>query len=255
VSIQLSGSSNGARPKVLAQISDDKKEIIKGRQKLKKGFSHYIIKFASSNDNKEIGAIEYTYSLMAKNAGITISDTHLLKGKKGRYFAIKRFDRIGDKKVHMHSVAGLIHSDFRFPTLDYDDLLRLALHLTKSMAEVDKMFRLACFNLFAHNRDDHAKNFSFLMDEKGAWRVSPAYDITFSFGPGGEHSTMYLNEGKNPTKEHLKNLAKKYGIKKYDKIIDEVISGVVKFKSIANDVGVSKNTIFRINKIIMNNIK
>ena len=127
--------------------------------------------------------------------------TALLEGKKGRYFAIKRFDRIGDKRVHMHSVAGLIHTDFRYPTLDYGDLLKLTMHLTKSMQEVKKVFRLACFNLFSHNRDDHAKNFSFLMDEKGVWGFSPAYDITFSSGPGGEHSTMYLGEGRNPTQD------------------------------------------------------
>ncbi len=101
--LALCGSSGGARPKVLVQISNDKKEIIHGKQKLKKGFSHYIIKFAYSSDSKEIGAIEYAYSLMAKSAGIEMRDTHLFEGKRGRYFAIKRFDRIGDKRVHMHS--------------------------------------------------------------------------------------------------------------------------------------------------------
>jgi len=238
--LALGGSSAGARPKVLVQISDDLKQIIHGRNALQQGFDHWMVKFASSTDTQEIGAIEYAYSLMAKEAGIAMPRTALLEGKQGRYFAVKRFDRVGDRRIHMHSIAGLTHSDFRYPTLDYDDLLRLTLHLTKNMQEVAKMFRLAVFNLFAHNRDDHAKNFSFLMDEKGTWRLAPAYDITFSYGPGGEHSTTYLNEGKNPTAEHLIALAKKHGIKQGTVIIAEVHEAVNKWETFAKEVGVSK---------------
>ena len=143
----------------------------------------------------------------------------------------------------MHSVAGLTHSDFRYPTLDYDDLLRLTLHLTKNIQEVEKLFRLACFNLFAHNRDDHAKNFSYLMDESGRWRLSPAYDITFSYGPGGEHSTMYLAEGRHPTVKHLLALAKKHSIKHGANIIEEVKEAVNKWEGFAKEAGVSKKGI------------
>ncbi len=239
--LALGGSSGGARPKVLVQLSHDHKQIVHGKQKLKEGFSHYMVKFASSLDSREIGAIEYAYSLMVKEAGLEMPCTVLLEGKKGRYFAIERFDRIDDTKVHMHSVAGLTHSDFRFPTLDYDDLLRLTLHLTKSMVEVENMFRLACFNLFAHNRDDHAKNFSFLMDELGEWRLSPMYDITFSYGPGGEHSTMYLGEGKNPSKEHLRKLGKKHSIKDVEDILSEVESSVQRWNEFSTLAGVSEN--------------
>jgi len=240
--LTLNGSSAGARPKVLVQISDDKKQIIHGRQELREGFSHWMVKFASSMDSPEIGAIEYAYSLMAKEAGLDMPQTALLEGKKGRYFAIKRFDRVGDKRVHMHSVAGITHSDFRFPTLDYNDLLALTLHLTKNVQEVEKVFRLACFNLFTHNRDDHAKNFSFVMDEKGVWSFSPVYDITFSHGIEGGHSTLYLGEGKNPTHEHLLELAKKHGIKKGNVIIDEVQEAVSLWSSFAKEAKVSKKS-------------
>jgi len=240
--LTLNGSSAGARPKVLVQISDDKKQIIYGRQVLQEGFSHWMVKFASSMDSPEIGAIEYAYSLMAREAGLDMPQTALLEGKKGRYFAIKRFDRVGDRRVHMHSVAGLTHSDFRFPTLDYDDLLKLTLHLTKNVQEVEKVFRLACFNLFTHNRDDHAKNFSFVMNEKGVWSFSPVYDVTFSHGIEGGHSTLYLGEGKNPTTEHLLELAKKHGIKKGKVIIDEVREAVSDWASFAKDAKVSKKS-------------
>ena len=241
--LTLGGSSAGARPKVLVQLNDDLSHVIHGHKPLQEGFSHWMVKFASGTDTQEIGAIEYAYSLMAKAAGIEMPQTALLEGKRGRYFAVKRFDREGDRRIHMHSVAGLTHSDFRYPTLDYDDLLRLTLHLTKNIQEVEKLFRLACFNLFAHNRDDHAKNFSYLMDEAGRWRLSPAYDITFSYGPGGEHSTMYLAEGRHPTAKHLLALAKKHSIKHGADIIEEVKEAVNKWEGFAKEAGVSKKGI------------
>jgi len=248
--LSLNGSSAGARPKVLVQISDDQQQIIHGRQELQERFSHWMVKFASSTDSREIGAIEYAYSLMAQEAGLQMPRTALIEGRRGHYFACERFDRVGEKRVHMHSVAGLTHSDFRFPTLDYDDLLALTLHLTKNMQEVEKVFRLACFNLFTHNRDDHAKNFSYVMDEKGLWSFSPIYDVTFSSGPGGEHSTMYMGEGKHPTTEHLLKLAQKHGLKKGEKIIEEVRETVSQWHKFAKSAGVSQKTAQMISKVI-----
>ena len=222
----LGGSSAGARPKVMVQI-DQNNNIISGTQILQPGYDHYIVKFASHLDPQDIGKMEYLYSLMAKKSKIKMPNTKLLQNK---YFAIQRFDRIEDARVHIHSVAGLTHSDFRYPTLDYDDLLSLTLHLTKNVEEQIKMFRLAVFNLFAHNRDDHAKNFSFLLDENNNWKLAPAYDLTFSQGPGGEHSTTYLGEGKNPTQEHLIKLANKHNIKNANNVILEVKSAIDAFK-------------------------
>jgi serine/threonine-protein kinase HipA len=176
--------------------------------------------------------------------------TALIEGKRGRYFACERFHRIGEKRVQMHSVPGLTHSDFRFPPLDYDDLLALTLHLTKNMQEVEKVFRLACFNLFTHNRDDHAKNFSYVMDEKGVWYFSPIYDVTFSSGPGGEHSTMYMGEGKRPTREQLLKLAQKHGLKKGRKIVEEVKEAVSQWHKFSKTAGVTKKTAQMIAKAI-----
>lgn len=241
--LSIGGSSAGARPKAMIQINS-KDEIIHGSQKLYEGYEHYIVKFPSVSDESEIGKLEYIYSLMAKDANINIPDTKLLKGETNSYFAIKRFDRIKDSRVHIHSVAALVHSDFRLPCLDYDDLLTLTLHLTKDVNEQLSMFRLAVFNLFTHNRDDHAKNFSFLLDGVN-WHLSPAYDLTFSFGPGGEHSTTYLGEGKNPTRIHLKKLADKHSIKDGKKIINEIEEVVSKFEYYAKKVGLSKKSIDR----------
>ncbi len=235
--LAIGGSSAGARPKAMIQINS-KSEIIHGSQKLQDGFEHYLVKFPSSIDIQDIGKLEYVYSLMAKDANVYMPQTRLLHGKENSYFSISRFDRVGDKRVHIHSVAGMVHSDFRLPSLDYDDLLTLTLHVTKDKEEQIKMFRLAVFNLFSHNRDDHAKNFSFLLDKNSNWRLSPAYDLTFSFGPGGEHSTTYLGEGKNPNTEHLKKLAIKHDIKNYKFIIDEIKMVISNFKNYTKAVGI-----------------
>ncbi len=237
----LSGSSAGARPKVMVGISYDKKRLIHGQQQLPDGYTHWMVKFAASADAKDIGAIEYAYSLMARAAGLTMMPTYLFPAKKGAgYFGVERFDRQGKKRQHMHSVSGLIHADHRFPSLDYEQIMRIALELTRNTQELEKILRLAAFNVFAHNRDDHAKNFSFLMNEKGNWSVAPAYDLTFSGGPGGEHSTTIMGEGKNPTKEHLRKLADKFSIptRRANQIIDEVKEAIQKWPSFAEEAGV-----------------
>lgn len=246
--LAIQGSSAGARPKIMVQI-DDKNNILQGNQDLKDDFEHYIIKFPNSNDSLDIGKIEYIYSLMAKKANIEIPQTKLLKGEKNSYFAIKRFDRQRDKRVHIHSVAGLVHSDFRVPTLDYDDLLTLCFNLTKDINEVIKLYKIAVFNLFTHNKDDHAKNFSFMLDINNSWKLTPAYDLTFSYGVGTEHSTTYLNEGKNPTIKHLEKLAQKHGIKDYKNIIDEIKSAILEFPNLAIEFELPKNEMKNLIKV------
>lgn len=239
----LSGSSAGARPKVMLGVSANKKKLIHGQQELPKGYAHWMVKFASSSDAKDIGAIEYAYSLMARAAGLEMMPTHLFPAKKGAgYFGVERFDRSGDKRLHMHTVSGLLHADHRLPSLDYEQIIRATLALTRNVQEVEKILRLAAFNIFAHNRDDHAKNFSFLMDDKGSWNVSPAYDLTFSGGPGGEHSTTVMGEGKRPGKEHLLMLATKIGIAKplANSIIDEVKDATQHWPIHAEEAGVTK---------------
>src|ERR1700685_930504 len=147
---------------------------------------------------------------MARDAGIDMPETHLFRTKKRGYFGVKRFDRRGDQRLPMHSLSGLIHADHRTPALDSNLILRVVLVLTKNILEVEKAYALACFNVLAHNRDDHAKNFSFLLAENNEWVFAPAYDLTFSYGPNGEQSTMVMGEGKNPGAEHLRVLGQKH---------------------------------------------
>jgi len=251
--LALNGSSCGARPKALIGINKEKTLIINGAKDLKDNFEHWLVKFTNSFDGKDAGAIEYVYSQIARLAGVEIMDTHLFSSKKGAgYFATKRFDRIDNKRLHLHTACGLLHSDFRVPTLDYEDLIKLTSVLIKDAREVKKMFRLAVFNVLSNNRDDHSKNFSFLMDKQGQWKMSPAYDLTFSHGPKGEHSTMLMGEGKNPTIEHLILLSKVADINEVEakNIIDQTRDVLSKWKNLAENAGVSKAKISEIGKII-----
>lgn len=249
--LSLGGSPQGARPKVTVGVSHDKKRIIHGIENIPEDYDHWIVKFTTSTDPDDNGTIEYAYSLMAKAAGINMPETYLFPAEKGAgYFGVKRFDRDGNRRRHIHTVGGLLHADHRLPALDYESILKATLALTKSMTEVEAVFRMAAFNVFSHNRDDHSKNFSFLMDDDGTWHTAPAYDLVFSSGPGGEHSTTVMGEGKNPTRHHLQQLGKKLDIKKADEIIDHVADAVADWKKFAAAAGVSMKSI----KLIENNI-
>ncbi|MBN4082343.1 type II toxin-antitoxin system HipA family toxin [Mariprofundus ferrooxydans] len=254
--LSLNGSSAGARPKVLIGIDQAREHIVHGVNALSAGYTPWLVKFANSQDGLDAGAIEYVYALMAVEAGIHMPDVHLFPAQKGSgYFAIKRFDREGNKRYHMHTACGLLHSDFRTPSLDYEDLIALTGMLTRDVREVEKMYQLAVFNVLAHNRDDHAKNFSFLMDEQGQWTLSPAYDLTFSSGPHGEQSTMVMGEGGNPKIEHLVKLGEEAKITKdrMHEMITETTASLAKWPELAKRYGVSAANIKLIAKKINNN--
>ena len=245
---QLGGSSGGARPKILVGFNPKTEELLYGKSNLPDDFEHWIIKFPSSNDLKDIALIEYTYNQMAKNAGIEVNDFRLFKSKKGNYFfGSKRFDRIHDEKLHLHSFCGLLHDNFRMSTLDYGHIMDCAFTLEKDFNAYAKVLRLATFNVLAHNRDDHSKNFSFLMDKNGKWKFAPAYDLTFSNSSFGFHSTTVAGESKNPTLEHLKELAKHFGIKKPNPIFEEVIDSISEFNNLGKNIGISNNSLKLIN--------
>jgi len=252
--LALGGSPQGARPKAMIGVSRDKSKVIQGVEELPAGYEPWLVKFANTADGQDAGAIEYVYSLMAQEAGLEMMEAHLFPAKKSAgYFATRRFDRTENGgRLHMHTACGLLHSDFRVPSLDYQDLIKATMILTRDMREAQKMYRLAVFNVLSHNRDDHAKNFSFLMDETGAWRMAPAYDLTFSSGPGGEQSTMVMGEGKNPGIEHLLKLAEVADLSRADaqRIIDETMMALLQWKELAKSCGVSKANIKRIGDVI-----
>jgi len=251
--LALNGSSAGARPKAMIGLDSQRKNISHGTGDLKDGFEHWIVKFPNTQDGNDSGAIEYIYSIMAENAGLEMPATHLFPSQKGSgYFAVKRFDRDKNKRFHTHTVSGLIHSNYRFPSHDYEDLLALTSAITKDIREVEKMFRLAVFNVMAHNRDDHAKNFSFLMNEFGEWNLSPGYDLTFSNGPGGEQSTMVMGEGRNISRKHLVKLGLEAKLSKafIVEVIRQTSLALENWKNLAKEYDVNKENIEMIEKRI-----
>ncbi len=244
--LTLNGSSAGARPKAQVGVGPAREDLVHGARDLPTGYTPWLVKFANSQDRDDVGAVEYVYALMAREAGIEVADVHLFSAREGAgYFSVRRFDREGARRFHMHTVCGLLHSDFRTPSLDYEDLIALTGALTRDASAVAEMYRRAVFNVLAHNRDDHAKNFSFLMDAEGQWRLSPAYDLTFSSGPGGEQSTMVMGEGRHPGLEHLTRLGHEANLKPaaIATIIDQTKTALGSWKKLAREHGVRAATI------------
>lgn len=184
---QKGGSSGGTRPKVFIKIDGEE----------------WIVKFKSSADPRNIGQIEYEYSKTARQCGIEMAETKLFEGK---YFGTRRFDRQGENKYHVHSASGLLYAAYRYPALDYSDLIKATLALSKDIEEAYKMFRLMVFNVLTCNRDDHAKNFSFIL-KNNEWKLSPVYDLVLSSGFNFQHTTTVSGKGL-PSKKDIMEVAK-----------------------------------------------
>lgn len=227
-----SGSSaGGARAKAVIGWNKETNKIISGAGDLEEGYSHWLVKFDSTDDSKkptDFTKLEYIYMSMAKSCGINVPQLELIKSDDLTHFAISRFDRKGNKKIHMHSLASIVHVDFNIPLhFSYDEAMRVVRFITKDMKAVEEFYRRAIFNIIARNQDDHAKNTSFLMDEKGNWTLSPAYDITYANGQGftKKHQMSIRGKVDNFTYNDLIELAEDNDIKK-DKAV-EIITKVL----------------------------
>jgi serine/threonine-protein kinase HipA len=167
--------------------------------------------------------------------------TRLFETSHGdRFFGVQRFDREGAQRVHVHTFGNLIQANFRLPSCDYRQLLEVTRQLTRSQDDVARCYRTMVFNVAAHNRDDHAKNFAFRMNSRAEWRLAPAYDLVFATGPGGEHSTSIAGEGQAPTRSHLLSLAEPVGlsIRQAETMIDQVSTAVAGFERRARDLAI-----------------
>ncbi len=246
---ELGGSSGGARPKIFIGYNSKTNHLLYGLDELPPDYKYWMIKFSSSTDRIDMANIEYAYHKMAVDAGMEMSECKLFKGESGKvYFGTKRFDRVGGQRLHLHSAAGLMHDNFRLSNLDYGHLMDCAFKLENHVGAYEKILRMAAFNVFAHNRDDHSKNFSFLMDNAGTWKLAPAYDLTFSNSSHGLHSTMVSGESQNPGKKQLMELANYFQINNAKEIIQKVQDVVSNWETYAKKYGVepeSRNLISR----------
>lgn len=205
--LRTAGSSAGARPKVMVNIDG----------------IDWLVKFRALNDPPDIGQIEYKHSLMARRCGIEMPETRLFQGK---YFGVRRFDRDGSKRFHIHSAAGLLYASHRLPSLDYSGLMKATLALTRDMTEAEKMFRLMVFNVLIGNRDDHARNFSFIY-LYNSWKLAPAYDLLPSEGFGGQHTTTVNGKG-NPVIDDCMEVAREVGfpLRRAKEVLEQVQAGI-----------------------------
>jgi len=253
---EMGGSSGGARPKILVGYHPETEHLIHGVEPLPEGYEYWLIKFPSSNDRIDIAAIEYAYHKMALAAGITMNPCKLFETESGKvFFGTKRFDRTKQGRLHLHSAAGMLNDNFRYSTMDYGNLMDATFRLENNVAGEEKILRIGAFNVFAHNRDDHSKNISYLMDSTGNWKLAPAYDLTYSNSSHGMHSTTIAREGTQPGKSHLLELANEFRLKNGAFIIEQVTDAVSQWKSYAKDSGVSKESIDLIEKQLKGTLK
>jgi serine/threonine-protein kinase HipA len=218
------------------------------------GDEHWIIKFdgvgeldAPNPKPQPHNRIEYAYSLMAKDAGIEMEQTHLLIEREYAHFMARRFDRHGRKKLHMHSLGGLEHADYNAPgTYSYEQFLRVILEMRLGYPALEQAFRRLCFNIMAVNQDDHVKNIAFLMDELGQWRLAPAYDLTYAQGAGftRQHQMTLCGKREGFRLKDLMNTGKQFGIKNGGKaVIETVRAALIKWNKLAEESAVPKKNI------------
>ncbi len=235
----MSGTSaGGARPKAVIAMND-KGDVLSGQADAPKDYDYWLLKFDGVTDLElgepmGYGRIEYAYYLMAKEAGITMTECKLLQENGRAHFMTKRFDRVGGNKLHMQSLCGVAHYDFNMAgAYSYEQAFEVMRKLRLSKAEASQQYRRMLFNIIARNQDDHTKNISFLMNKDGKWKLSPAYDVTYSHNPAGkwtnQHQMSVNGKRDHFTKSELMLTGKSLSLSKPEAIIDEVIAAVDKW--------------------------
>jgi serine/threonine-protein kinase HipA len=249
----MGGSPQGARPKVL--VNFDRKNNRMSNSEQASG-TPMLVKFPAQHEHKEVCAVEAMYGRIASACGIRIPVTQYFDlNRQLSAFAIERFDRFEGMRVPMHTAAGAAHVDHRIPQLDYVGLLRLTQFMTRDAREVLQAFQRCVFNVMFNNRDDHSKNFSFLLGKDDRWRFSPAYDLNFSAGPNGEHQMDICGEARAPGRKHLLQLANRTGIAERTAVQTiERISGVAeRLTDFVGDLPIRAETVRLIEKMVRSN--
>lgn len=247
--LKIGTSAGGARPKAVIAYNRKTGEIKSGQGSIPKGFEHWLLKLDGVSgeqfgESSGWGRVEYAYYLMAKDCKIEISECRLLEENGRAHFMTKRFDRDGNIKHHTQSLCGMQHYDFNdMYGYSYEQVFQTMRLLQLTYPEAEQMFRRMVFNVLATNFDDHTKNFSFILKKDDRWRLSPAYDLCFSFDPTNHwvnKQTLSIN-GKRLeiTKEDLMTIAKNNNIKKGDKIIDEMTSVIKSWTTYASQAHVN----------------
>ncbi len=247
--LRVGTSAGGARPKAVIAINQQG-NVVSGQAQVPKGYDYWILKFDGVTElelgkSNGFGRVEYAYYLMAKAAGINMTECRLLEENGRAHFMTKRFDRINGEKLHMHSLCGVGHFDFnQAGGYSYEQAFTVMRKLYLSKADAAEQYRRMLFNVLARNLDDHTKNIAFLMRPDGQWQLSPAYDMIYSHNPIGEwtnqHQMTVNGKRDNVTREDLIKIGESISLSKPDVILAEVVAAVEKWPVFARQTGVEK---------------
>ncbi|WPA90675.1 type II toxin-antitoxin system HipA family toxin [Providencia zhijiangensis] len=264
-------SAGGARPKAVLAFNHDFTQVRSGQSDIPDSFTHYLMKFdgvSEHNTNQETfgdplgyGAMEYVYHVMATQCGVNMMPCHLLDEGARRHFITQRFDRIGNQKVHVQTLNGLAHVDYKNPgSFSYAELFGIARDLRLPADDAFQLLKRMAFNIIARNHDDHSKNFAFMLKDN-KWILAPAYDLAYSYKPGSKWVNshwMSLNGKRDDfTREDFYSLIKlspAFSKQKIDNIIDETLDVVSKWKKLAKEWDVPAELADEINKNLRLNI-
>ena len=241
--LQVGSSAGGARPKAVIAWNPKTNEVFSGQVDAPEGCDYWLLKFDVLKDGKSYGRIEYAYYLMAKAAGIQMSECRLLEDHDCAHFMSKRFDRVNGKKLHMQTLCAMQHMDYNNPVANsYEQAFDTMEKLKLLPGEKAQLFRRMVFNTVVRNHDDHTKNITFLMTPDGVWHLAPAYDMTWAYKPGskwtGQHQMSINGKRDGFTTEDLIAVAKHFDIARPQEIINEVCEAALAFGDFAKEAGV-----------------
>ncbi|MDN3202639.1 type II toxin-antitoxin system HipA family toxin [Algoriphagus sediminis] len=257
--LKIGTSAGGARAKAVIAYNPKTGEVKSGQVKAPSGFSNWIIKFDGVTDHQfgtseGYGRVEMAYYLMALEAGIEMNESILLEENGRAHFMTKRFDRTeSGEKIHMQSLCGLRHFDFnQVGYFSYEQVFETMRMLKLSYPEAEQMFLRMVFNVLSRNCDDHTKNFAFLMDKTGQWKLSPAYDICFAYRPGSiwvsSQSLQVNGKREHITDSDFLEVARRMNIKKAKESIQKVKDAILKWEEFSGETGVSADLAKKIQK-------
>jgi len=264
--IRIGTSAGGQRAKAIIALNDTTGEIRSGQVEAPEGFDYWLLKLDGFDSNgrpmkaSNFGRREYAFSECVSAGGMNMTECRLMEENERAHFMTKRFDRYQGKKIHMQTLCGLAHYDFRRPqAYSYEQAFVTMRRLGLDYRDSEELFRRMVFNVMSVNMDDHTKNISFLMDESGKWRLSPAYDMGFSYNPNGRWANahqMTINGKKDHiTGADLIEFANKQGIRNPQKLIEEAEYGISRFPAFAKDCGVPEEEINYIMTFVGQKIK